>query len=166
MLPRILLVNPPIYDFSAYDFWLKPYGLLTIGGFLQNSASLDLFDFLDRLHTAVPNDKKLRSDQWHRGEFISETISKPAPLATIPRRYHRFGLSRRIFQNWLAEKNPFDFVLVQTTMTYWYLGVKEVIEDIRTFHLKVGEFFHLLIQIRSILEEIFPLRILFFLEIL
>jgi hypothetical protein len=25
MKPRILLINPPIYDFSAYDFWLKPY---------------------------------------------------------------------------------------------------------------------------------------------
>jgi hypothetical protein len=24
MKPRILLVNPPIYDFSAYDLWLKP----------------------------------------------------------------------------------------------------------------------------------------------
>ena len=28
MRPRILLVNPPIYDFAAYDFWLKPYGML------------------------------------------------------------------------------------------------------------------------------------------
>jgi len=23
MTPKILLVNPPIYDFAAYDFWLK-----------------------------------------------------------------------------------------------------------------------------------------------
>ena len=22
-------MHPPIYDFSAYDFWLKPYGLLS-----------------------------------------------------------------------------------------------------------------------------------------
>ena len=28
MQPKILLVNPPIYDFSAYDFWLKPYKAL------------------------------------------------------------------------------------------------------------------------------------------
>ena len=28
MKPNILLVNPPIYDFAAYDFWLKPYGML------------------------------------------------------------------------------------------------------------------------------------------
>jgi hypothetical protein len=30
MALKILLVNPPIYDFSAYDFWLKPYGLLRV----------------------------------------------------------------------------------------------------------------------------------------
>ena len=30
MTAKILLVNPPIYDFAAYDFWLKPYGLLYI----------------------------------------------------------------------------------------------------------------------------------------
>ena len=30
MATKILLVNPPIYDFTAYDFWLKPYDLLSI----------------------------------------------------------------------------------------------------------------------------------------
>jgi hypothetical protein len=35
MKPRILLVNPPIYDFSAYDFWLKPYGMPRVAGFLR-----------------------------------------------------------------------------------------------------------------------------------
>ena len=34
MKRRILLVNPPIYDFAAYDFWLKPYGLLRVAGLL------------------------------------------------------------------------------------------------------------------------------------
>ena len=37
MRPRILLINPPIYDFSAYDFWLKPYGMLRVAGFLRGS---------------------------------------------------------------------------------------------------------------------------------
>ena len=27
----ILLVNPPICDFTAYDYWLKPYGLAAGG---------------------------------------------------------------------------------------------------------------------------------------
>lgn len=53
MRPRILLVNPPIYDFSAYDFWLKPLGLLTVAGALAAHADLTLFDYLDRLHPAA-----------------------------------------------------------------------------------------------------------------
>jgi hypothetical protein len=31
---KILLVNPPVYDFAAYDFWVKPYGLLSVAGYL------------------------------------------------------------------------------------------------------------------------------------
>lgn len=63
MKPRILLVNPPIYDFSAYDFWLKPYGLLRVAGFLRDQADFYLFDYLDRLDPRVPPDR-YRSDPW------------------------------------------------------------------------------------------------------
>jgi hypothetical protein len=131
MPPKILLVNPPVYDFAAYDFWLKPYGLLTVGGFLQDKADLSCFDYLDRLHPAMPVDKKLRCDQFGRGEFYSELLPKPAIFSKIPRRYHRFGLPRRNFQEWLVNESPFAYALIQTTMTYWYPGVKEVIDDIR-----------------------------------
>ena len=31
----ILLVNPWIHDFSAYDLWMKPLGLLYIGSLLR-----------------------------------------------------------------------------------------------------------------------------------
>ena len=44
MRPRILLVNPPIYDFTAYNFWLKPFGMLTALAKLRGSADLVLFD--------------------------------------------------------------------------------------------------------------------------
>ena len=56
---KILLVNPPIYDFSAFDFWLKPYGLLRVGGALRDQADLRLFDFLDRRH---PDARRRRRD--------------------------------------------------------------------------------------------------------
>jgi len=36
-----------------------------------------------------------------------------------------------MFEDFAAKEGPFDFVFVQTTMTYWYKGVEEVIEDIR-----------------------------------
>lgn len=128
---NILLVNPPIYDFSAYDFWLKPYGLLTAAGFLAPYAQCSLFDFLDRSTTPSAQGKKLRSDAWGRGEFVFEFVEKPKPLAQIPRRYKRFGKRRADFQNWLAAQSDIDAVLIQTSMTYWYPGVREVINDVR-----------------------------------
>jgi hypothetical protein len=131
MAPRILLVNLPLYDFSAYDYWLKPYGLLRVAGFLRGQAELRLFDYLDRLHPSVP--RGLRTDPWGRGEFPSEEVPRPAIFSDIPRRYRRYGLPRKLFQEYLAEEGPFDFALVQTVMTYWYPGVQEVLQDLHTF---------------------------------
>jgi len=36
--PSILLINPPIYDFAAFDFWLKPLGMLTVAGKIAKQA--------------------------------------------------------------------------------------------------------------------------------
>ncbi len=131
MKPKILLVNPPIYDFTAYDFWLKPYGLMQAGGRLRQNCELFLFDYLDRLASALDPAGKIRTDQWGRGGFSSKRIAKPDCFKTIPRYYRRFGTDRQLFQQYLADNGPFDGVLIQTVMTYWYPGVKEVIEDIR-----------------------------------
>jgi len=130
MKPRILLVNPPVYDFSAYDFWLKPYGMLRVAGLLRGQAEFQLYDFMDRLDPRVPQGI-YRADEWGRGEFYSESIEKPAVFSNVPRRFRRFGLPRQTFEKFLSEDGPFDYALVQTGMTYWYPGVREVIDDIR-----------------------------------
>ncbi|MHC4117053.1 MAG: B12-binding domain-containing radical SAM protein [Planctomycetota bacterium] len=131
MKPRILLVNPPIYDFAAYDFWLKPYGMLTVAGYLRGRGDFRLFDYLDRQVLFSADQQKLASDRWGRGRFYCENVPSPRILEDIPRHFRRFGLPRSMFQDFLASKGPFDFVLIQTTMTYWYTGIEEVIEDIR-----------------------------------
>ena len=131
MTPKILLVNPPIYDFAAYDFWVKPYGLLGVAGYLRSKADFNLFDYLDRLHPFVAGQKNLESYRWGRGRFYLEKIPNPRILEDIPRYYRRFGLPRNIFQHFLTEQQQSDFVLIQTMMTYWYQGIQEVIEDIR-----------------------------------
>ncbi len=43
---RVFLVNPPIYDFTAYDFWPKPYGMLKVAGLIK--AEKYLFDFIEQ----------------------------------------------------------------------------------------------------------------------
>jgi radical SAM superfamily enzyme YgiQ (UPF0313 family) len=131
MKPKILLVNPPIYDFTAYDFWLKPYGMLSVAGFLRGQANFTLFDYMDRLHPFMAKQKELQPDPCGRGRFYYEQIPAPPALAGIPRYYRRFGLPRNIFQNFLTEHEKFDFVFIQTTMTYWYQGIQETIEDLR-----------------------------------
>ena len=131
MKPKILLVNPPIYDFTAYDFWLKPYGLLTVAGYLRGKADFKLFDYLDRQTPFASAQEKLASDCWGRGRFYCENIPSPACLEAIPRHFRRFGMPRRMFGDYLASEGPFDFVLIQTTMTYWYKGLEETIEDVR-----------------------------------
>jgi len=131
MKQKILLVNPPIYDFAAYDFWLKPYGMLSVAGILRGKVNFKLFDYLDRMQPFAARQKQLESDQWGRGRFYCEQIPNPACLEAIPRYFRRFGLPRNMFEEFLSRENSFDFVFVQTTMTYWYKGVEEVIEDIR-----------------------------------
>ena len=130
MKKRILLVNPPIYDFSAYDFWLKPYGLLQASGFLRGKAEFHLFDYLDRFSDLFDSELP-HADLWGRGKFHSEKIQKPAIFRDIKRHYRRFGIPRNYFQNYLKQHGPFEVVLMQTMMTYWYLGLDEVIEDLR-----------------------------------
>jgi radical SAM superfamily enzyme YgiQ (UPF0313 family) len=131
MKPKILLVNPPIYDFAAYDFWLKPYGLLSVAGYLRGKVDFKLFDYLDRLAPFMAKQKELESDQWGRGRFYWQQLPSPQCLQAIPRYFRRFGLPRSNFKDFLSNEGPFDFVFVQTTMTYWYNGLEEVIEDIR-----------------------------------
>jgi hypothetical protein len=133
MKPKILLLNPPIYDFAAYDFWLKPYGLLSIAGYLRGRAEFILFDYLDRLHPFMAGRKELQSDEWGRGRFYCERVASPPCLVQIPRYFRRFGLPRSMFQHFLTKQQPCGFILVQTMMTYWYKSIQEVIDDVREF---------------------------------
>jgi len=50
---KILLINPWIYDFAAYDLWMKPLGLLYIAGFLEESGyDVSLINWMDRYQVA------------------------------------------------------------------------------------------------------------------
>jgi radical SAM superfamily enzyme YgiQ (UPF0313 family) len=117
---EVLLVNPPIHDFTAFDFWLRPYGMLRVAGQMRHSCQLTYFDYLVATH----------KDSWGRGRFEGKIITKPKALIDIPRHFRRFGKPRAEFRELLQAK-PFHAVLIQTSMTYWYPGIQEVIEDIR-----------------------------------
>jgi len=119
---NILAVNPWIVDCAAYDFWLKPYGFLAILTYLKNKgANIDYIDCLD---------KKVSSDNFGRGKYPYETIKNPPACKSIPRQFKRYGITIEEFQKQLQGKNP-DYILVTSSMTYWYLGVVEAIKILK-----------------------------------
>ena len=71
-------------------------------------------------------------DPWGRGSYSNIYIPKPEALKDIPRRFRRYGKPREAFQDYLKTEF-FDAVLIQTMMTYWYPGIREVIEDVRKY---------------------------------
>jgi len=129
--PRILLVNPWIVDFAAYDFWIKPLGLLYIGSILrENGYEVDLVDCLNRSAVQCRNNKdKVRRDGT--GRFYKEIISKPEVLKDVPRHYGRYGLPIRIIKDQLNKTLLPDLIFVTSGMTYWYQGVVDMISLLR-----------------------------------
>jgi len=128
---NLLLVNPWIYDFAAYDLWIKPLGLLYLAALLrENGYNISFIDCLDRWHPELlkkqnRNEPTGRDDG--RGKFYREKVDKPAILKHIQRNYCRYGLPEDIFLTDL-EKIPEPFaILVTSGMTYWYPGVQRVI---------------------------------------
>jgi len=131
----ILLVNPPAFDFKAYDHWLKPVGLLQLGGiFSRRGHRVRLFDFLDRLHPSLGETGFLKTKPGGGGKFPSREIEKPSVFAGIPRRFKHYGLSFEVF---IEESRKFpapDLVLVTSLFTYWHLGAVETIKIIRRLY--------------------------------
>ena len=125
---NVLLINPPIYDFAAHDFWLKPYGLVHIAGILRKAgvSNLHFFDFMDRSH--FPH---IKPDRYGRGKFPGIEVKKPDVLEFVPRKYKRYGAPQERFVEFLKGIDEPEFVLISTGMTYWYPGVKEVVEITR-----------------------------------
>ena len=57
------------------------------------------------------------------------------------------------FQRFLAEEGPFDAALVQTVMTYWYPGVREVIDPASGLLVQRGDVSALIATLRRLLRD-------------
>jgi radical SAM superfamily enzyme YgiQ (UPF0313 family) len=132
---HVLLVNPWIHDLAAYDFWLKPLGLLTLAESLRKAGmSVSLLDCMD-IHHPLPGSAQLKSRLKRRpdgrGKFFAQEIQKPEPLKAIPRRFKRYGMPGEFFKAALSQMARPDLVLLSAVMTYWYTGTAETISEIR-----------------------------------
>jgi radical SAM superfamily enzyme YgiQ (UPF0313 family) len=130
--PHILLINPWIHDFAAYDFWAKPLGLLTLAALLRSHGfSVSYVDCLDRFHPKAPVSDP--SARYGRGPYLKTRIAKPSGLRDVQRTFSRYGIKPRWFEEDLQALQPPDLILVTSLMTYWYTGVQETITILRAF---------------------------------
>lgn len=126
MTKSILLVNPWIHDFSAYDLWMKPLGLLYLGAFLEkHNYKVYLIDCLNT-HS--------RDRKFGCGKLPYQVIAKPAIFKDIPRKYKRYGITPETLSYELkrfANSTSPELILVTSMMTYWYPGVFETIRHLK-----------------------------------
>jgi len=128
-----LLINPWIYDFSAYDMWMMPLGLLHLGALLKKQGfevrHLDLLD--------VNYDRNLfgvKRKETGEGHLPYQEVEKPEILKDIPRKYKRYGIPEEIFISEL-ERLPekLEAIFVTSKMTYWYPGVVKTISILKKY---------------------------------
>lgn len=135
--PHILLINPWIHDFAAYDFWARPLGLLYLGAILRrHGLKVTLIDCLDRFHPKANRSdgsdvsSKTRADG--RGPYLKTRIAVPAGLNNISRHFSQYGIKPEWFMDDLTNlRHQPNLILVTSGMTYWYTGLMETIRLIR-----------------------------------
>jgi radical SAM superfamily enzyme YgiQ (UPF0313 family) len=118
--PSLLLINPWIYDFAAYDFFARPLGLLYLAEWLRGQGYA--VHFLDCLEAP-----RARTGPFGTGRYPKEIIPPPPALAGITRRYGRYGIGEAAFRERLARVPTPAAILMTSLMTYWYPGVAAAI---------------------------------------
>ncbi len=129
---NILLVNPWITDFAAYDFWIRPLGILYVGSFLRaRGHTIRLVDCMDRFQDGQGHDLRPEDGRYCTGKFRREIVDKPDNLRHVPRNFNRYGIPDALFDSLVLGGPRPDAVLVTCLMTYWYHGAFEAISRIR-----------------------------------
>ncbi len=122
MSQKILLINPWIYDFAAFNFWVRPLGLLKVAEHLSSfDVELSFIDCMDSFEVK----------RYGIGRFKTEQVEKPHILKDIPRLYKRYGISISEFVERLKASSPVDAAMLTCVMSYWYPGVQKAVEIIR-----------------------------------
>ena len=120
---RILGVNPPVRDFAFMDLWSKPLGLLYL---LQSVREHNEVSLLDCVALAAEGEKS-----FGRAKIRKTEIEKPEVYRAIPRRYNHFGLGKSEITSLLASVKAPDYIFLTSAMTYWYPGVRWMIEVLK-----------------------------------
>jgi radical SAM superfamily enzyme YgiQ (UPF0313 family) len=127
MNTKALLINPWIFDFSAYDCWNKPIGLLYLASLLRvNGVDVYFVDCLDPspadfdCNRAISRPKR---KSIGAGAYPRKLIPKPDFFRGVTRNFYCYGISPYHFLQSLKSKPVPDIVMVTSMMTYWYPAV-------------------------------------------
>jgi len=129
---KILAINPPVEDFSAYNLWACPLGLFRVlEQFQRDGHEIKYLDLLDGsgIGDDLADPPKHRKDGRH--SYWKRVIAKPSELKFVPRNYFRFGAGREKVKELISKSEKPDKVLISTGMTYWYRTVLEVIDAVK-----------------------------------
>ena len=126
--PHILLIHPWIIDFAAYNFWIKPLGLLYLAGLLRRSGFkvtlIDCLDFCNKIK------------KYGDGKFFKTKVEKPPALKSIQRNYSQYGIPEEMLLKRFSMIEEPDLIGITSGMTYWYPGVFKLVEIIKKFFKK------------------------------
>ncbi len=127
--PHILLLNPWITDFAAYNFWIRSLGLLSIASLLRESGfRITLIDCLDFYS---------KTKRYGEGNFFKTRIEKPPQFKLIPRHYSQYGIPEEMLLKRFSIIEEPDLICVSSGMTYWYSGVFKLIEITRKIFMDI-----------------------------
>ncbi|MCF6334873.1 MAG: cobalamin-dependent protein [Spirochaetales bacterium] len=135
--PRVLLIQPPVYDFALFDLFLKPYGLLRIGRWLKDSGyevvfvnSLDYNDSPSSEILGTPKRMSNGTGKFHR-------MRAPLPGGVEADRYYgRYGILPEVLKAKIKNARP-DLVFITSGMTYWYRGVAEAAAFVKELYPEI-----------------------------
>ena len=125
---NLLLINPWIFDFAAFDLWSQPLGLLYIASFLRSNGFK--VSYLDCLRSDDPS-TELKFKKFGVGNYHRKTVETPSILSNIPRKFARYGISEYEFIDRLKNVPVPSAILITSIMTYWYLGPAEIVKIVR-----------------------------------
>ena len=137
MKEKILVLNPSVYDFAAYNLWARPLGILYIISILKKVGfKVDFIDCLSLQYEElmITNDQKViksKSGKYSKYHYFKEEIEKPDPYKNFRRKYFRFGINPELLNNLLLSIKKPKVILITSIMTYWYKGVFEVINAVK-----------------------------------
>ncbi|MBN1410080.1 MAG: radical SAM protein [Spirochaetales bacterium] len=136
--PQALLVFPPVYDFALYDLYIKPFSLIEIGkqlkGYGFDVTLLNCLDYSDPF--SIMNRGKPKRKKDGTGKFFKQRMEKPPALKASQRSYSRYGVAGEVIEKKIGMQVP-DVVLISSGMSYWYPGIREVVDIVRKKHPRV-----------------------------